>query len=48
MRGVWDRAVYAWMNDDVDELDVIWDDIIQYLGSEYDACCDISSIGWAA
>ncbi|RAS22773.1 hypothetical protein BCL80_11919 [Streptomyces avidinii] len=48
VRGVWDRAVDAWMNDDVDELDAVWDDIIQDLGSEYDAYSNVSSIGWAA
>ncbi|MFD7973906.1 transcriptional regulator [Streptomyces clavifer] len=48
VRGVWDRAVDAWINDDVAELDAIWDDIIQDLGSEYDAYSNVSSIGWAA
>nr|WSS66909.1 hypothetical protein OG491_00720 [Streptomyces sp. NBC_01175] len=48
MWGVWDRAVDVRMNDDVDELDAIWDDIIEDLGSEYDACSNVSSIGWAA
>ncbi|MFE1522263.1 transcriptional regulator [[Kitasatospora] papulosa] len=48
VRGVWDRAVDAWMNDDADELDAIGDDIIQGLGSEYDAYSNVSSIGWAA
>ncbi|WP_327111003.1 hypothetical protein [Streptomyces sp. NBC_01341] len=37
VRGVWDRAVDAWLDDDVEELDDIWDDIwddiIQDLGS---------------
>ncbi|MFE6189141.1 transcriptional regulator [Streptomyces sp. NPDC056465] len=48
VRGVWDRAVDAWMDDDVEELDAIWDDIIQDLGSDYDAYSNVSSIGWAA
>jgi len=48
VRGVWDRAVDAWMNDDVDELDAIWDDIIEDLGSDYDAYSNVSSVGWAA
>ncbi|WP_399554239.1 transcriptional regulator (plasmid) [Streptomyces anulatus] len=48
VRGVWDRAVDAWMNDDLAELDAIWDDIIEDLGSDYDAYAYVSSIGWAA
>ncbi|MFI8008259.1 transcriptional regulator [Streptomyces sp. NPDC086010] len=48
VRGVWDRAVDAWMDDDVEELDAIWDDIIQDLGSDYDAYSNVSSLGWAA
>ncbi|MER5556810.1 transcriptional regulator [Streptomyces sp. NPDC002793] len=48
VRGVWDRAVDAWIDDDVEELDAIWDEIIQDLGSEYDAYSNVSSIGWAA
>ncbi|MFC9121674.1 hypothetical protein ACFTXO_18040 [Streptomyces sp. NPDC057067] len=48
VRGVWDRAVDAWMNDDVDELDAVWGDIIEDLGSEYDAYSNVSSICWAA
>lgn len=46
VRGVWDRAVDAWIDDDVDELDAIWGDIIQDLGSEWDADSNVSSIGW--
>ncbi|MEU8701675.1 transcriptional regulator [Streptomyces sp. NPDC048680] len=48
VRGVWDRAVDAWMEDDVEELDAIWDEIIEDLGSDYDAYANVSSIGWAA
>ncbi|MFB8029484.1 MULTISPECIES: transcriptional regulator [unclassified Streptomyces] len=48
VRGVWDRAVDAWIDDDIEELDAIWDEIIQDLGSEYDAYSNVSSIGWAA
>ncbi|MEU0136811.1 hypothetical protein ABZ172_22705 [Streptomyces sp. NPDC006296] len=47
-RGVWDRAEDAWMNDDVDELDAVWDSVIEDLGSDYDAYTNISSVGWAA
>ncbi|MEU0300608.1 transcriptional regulator [Streptomyces sp. NPDC006175] len=48
VRGVWDRAVDAWMDDDLEELDAIWDLIIEDLGSDYDAYTNVSSIGWAA
>ncbi len=48
VRKVWDRAVDAWTNDDLTELDAIRDDIIQDLGSDYDGYNYVSSIGWAA
>ncbi|WP_326741038.1 transcriptional regulator [Streptomyces sp. NBC_01022] len=48
VRGVWDRAVDAWIEDDSEELDAIWDDIITGLGSDWDAYSHVSSIGWAA
>ncbi|MFD6275037.1 transcriptional regulator [Streptomyces sp. NPDC060209] len=48
VRGVWDRAVDAWIDDDFEELDAIWDEIIQDIGSEYDMYANVSSIGWAA
>ncbi|WP_329214787.1 hypothetical protein OG257_36945 [Streptomyces sp. NBC_00683] len=47
-RGVWGRAVDAWIEEDLAELDVIWDQIIEDIGSEYDAYSNVSSIGWAA
>ncbi|MFJ3439470.1 transcriptional regulator [Streptomyces cyaneofuscatus] len=46
--GLWDRAVDAWMDDDLAELDAVWDEIIEDLGSDYDAYSHVSSIGWAA
>ncbi|MER7794718.1 transcriptional regulator [Streptomyces sp. NPDC097640] len=46
---VWDRAVDAWIDQDTQELEAIWDDIIQStLGTDWDAYTYISSIGWAA
>ncbi|MFE8979093.1 transcriptional regulator, partial [Streptomyces cyaneofuscatus] len=45
---LWDRAVDAWMDDDLAELDAVWDEIIEDLGSDYDAYSHVSSIGWAA
>ncbi|MEU8672902.1 transcriptional regulator [Streptomyces anulatus] len=48
VRGVWDRAVDAWMNDDLDELDAVWDEVLDLIGSDYDGYSYVSSIGWAA
>ncbi|MFD8406039.1 transcriptional regulator [Streptomyces anulatus] len=48
VRGVWDRAVDAWMDDDLDELDAVWDEILDLIGSDYDGYSYVSSIGWAA
>lgn len=49
VRGVWDRAVDAWIAEDTDELEAVWDDIIQStLGTDWDAYTHVSSIGWAA
>ncbi|MFH8411305.1 hypothetical protein ACH4FX_42065, partial [Streptomyces sp. NPDC018019] len=45
---VWDAAVDAWLADDSDALDRIWDEIIPALGSDYDAYSNVSSVGWAA
>ncbi|MDX5578188.1 transcriptional regulator [Streptomyces sp. ID01-9D] len=48
VRGVWDRAVDAWMDDDMEELDAVWDDVLDLLGSDYDGYSYVSSIGWSA
>ncbi|MEU0304644.1 transcriptional regulator [Streptomyces sp. NPDC006175] len=48
VRGVRDRAVDAWIDEDFGELDAIWDEIVQDIGSEYDMYANVSSIGWAA
>ncbi|MFJ8255592.1 transcriptional regulator [Streptomyces sp. NPDC094466] len=48
VRGVWDRAVDAWMNDDLTELDAVWDEVLDLIGSDYDGYSYVSSIGWAA
>ncbi|MGW4221494.1 transcriptional regulator [Streptomyces bacillaris] len=48
VRGVWDRAVDAWMDHDQAELDAVWDDILDLIGSDYDAYSYVSSIGWSA
>ncbi|MFG2585844.1 transcriptional regulator [Streptomyces malaysiensis] len=46
---VWDRAVDAWIAEDTQELEAVWDDIIQStLGTDWDAYTHVSSIGWAA
>lgn len=46
--GLWARALDAWMDDDLEELDAVWDEIIEDLGSDYDTYSNLSSIGWAA
>ncbi|MEU2764725.1 transcriptional regulator [Streptomyces sp. NPDC007094] len=48
VRGVWDRAVDAWMDDDQDELDAVWDEVLDLVGSDYDGYSFVSSIGWSA
>ncbi|MEU0625338.1 transcriptional regulator [Streptomyces rubiginosohelvolus] len=48
VRGVWDRAVDAWMDDQQDELDAVWDEVLDLIGSDYDGYSYVSSIGWAA
>ncbi|MET9208249.1 transcriptional regulator [Streptomyces bacillaris] len=48
VRGVWDRAVDAWMDDDLAELDAVWDEILDLIGSDYDGYSYVSSVGWAA
>ncbi|MFD7068935.1 transcriptional regulator [Streptomyces sp. NPDC059913] len=48
VRGVWGRAVDAWTNDDLDELDAVWDEILDLIGSDYDGYSNVSSIGWNA
>jgi hypothetical protein len=44
----WDTAVDAWLADDEDTLDAVWDEVIQDLGSEYDSYSYVSSVGWSA
>ncbi|MFJ9530571.1 transcriptional regulator [Streptomyces cyaneofuscatus] len=48
VRGVWDRAVDAWMDEDLEELDAVWDEILDLIGSDYDGYSYVSSIGWSA
>ncbi|MFE1478493.1 transcriptional regulator [Streptomyces cyaneofuscatus] len=48
VRGVWDRAVDAWMDDDLGELDAVWDEVLDLIGSDYDGYSFVSSIGWSA
>ncbi|EST25352.1 hypothetical protein N566_24525, partial [Streptomycetaceae bacterium MP113-05] len=44
----WEAAVEAWLTDDDQALDTVWDDIITGIGSDYDSYTYISSIGWSA
>ncbi|PJF01973.1 transcriptional regulator [Streptomyces carminius] len=45
---IWEAAVDAWLADDHETLDTIWDDLIHDLGSDYDAYSYVSSVGWNA
>ncbi|MEE1943005.1 transcriptional regulator [Streptomyces sp. TRM 70361] len=45
---VWEAAVDAWLEEDYEALDAIWDDLIHDLGSDYDAYAHVSSVGWSA
>ncbi|THA27408.1 transcriptional regulator [Streptomyces sp. RKND-216] len=42
----WNTAVDAWLADDDEALDTVWDEIITNLGSDYDSYTHISSLGW--
>lgn len=44
---VWDAAVDAWLDEDYEAMEAIWDEIIMDLDSGYDAYTNISSVGWA-
>jgi hypothetical protein len=44
----WEAAVDAWLADDDQALDAVWDEVIHGLGSEYDSYTYVSSIGWNA
>ena len=44
----WNAAVDAWLTDNNETLDAVWDEIITGLGSEYDSYSYVSSIGWSA
>lgn len=36
------------MDDDVEELDAVWDEVLVLIGSDYGGYSYVSSIGWAA
>ncbi|MCZ7412936.1 transcriptional regulator [Streptomyces sp. WMMC897] len=44
----WNTAVNAWLTDDTETLDAVWDEVIHDLGSDYDSFAYVSSIGWNA
>ncbi|MFE1212974.1 transcriptional regulator [Streptomyces albidoflavus] len=49
VRGIWDRAVDAWLTEDEHELDALWDEILtDHFGSDRDKYSKVSSIGWSA
>lgn len=45
---VWDAAVDAWAAADAQDLQLIWEDAITDLGSDWDAYTYVSSVGWNA
>lgn len=45
---VWSAAVDAWLDEDYEAMEAVWDEIIMDLDSGYDAYTNIRSIGWAA
>ncbi|MEU0002180.1 transcriptional regulator [Streptomyces microflavus] len=46
---LWDRAVDAWMDNDLGELDDVWQQICQdHLGTDWEAYAYVDSIGWDA
>lgn len=44
----WNTAIDAWLTDDTETLDAVWDEVIQDIGSAYDSYTHISSLGWNA
>lgn len=44
----WDAAVNAWLADDAEALDAVWDEVITDLGSDFDSYSFVSSVGWSA
>jgi hypothetical protein len=45
---IWDAAVDAWLDEDYEAMEAVWDEIIMDLDSGYDAYTNIFSLGWAA
>ncbi|SOD67019.1 hypothetical protein SAMN06297387_12835 [Streptomyces zhaozhouensis] len=43
---IWDDIIAAWINEDGEMLDIVWDEIITDLGSDYDSYSHVSSIGF--
>jgi hypothetical protein len=43
---IWDDIVDAWISEDAEILDVVWDEIITDIGSDYDAYSYVSSVGF--
>ncbi|KAK1176685.1 hypothetical protein B7755_052065 [Streptomyces sp. NBS 14/10] len=47
-RYIWDDLVDAWAGQDLEEIDDIWDDVIQDIGSEYAAYAYVSAVSIGA
>ncbi len=47
LRNVWEDFVDAWVDDDFQALDEIWDEVLNQLGSEYDSYTFVQHVGFA-
>ncbi|NJQ07360.1 transcriptional regulator [Streptomyces lonarensis] len=45
---VWEAAVDAWLDNDLEAMTHVWEEIIMDLDSGWDAYTHVSSVGWAA
>ncbi|TDC18420.1 transcriptional regulator [Streptomyces sp. 8K308] len=43
---IWDDIIQAWIDEDGQMLDIVWDEIITDIGSDYDSYSYVSSIGF--
>lgn len=43
---IWDDIIAAWLNEDGEMLDIIWDEIITDIGSNYDSYSYVRSVGF--
>ncbi|MFD5317354.1 transcriptional regulator [Streptomyces sp. NPDC127098] len=43
---IWDDIIQAWIDEDGQMLDIVWDEIITDIGSDYDSYSYVSSVGF--